>query len=154
MTIKGEKFILTEKERVKGLRVVCASKMPGEQIRLGAIRRSRSWERLLRGYTGFFAVKRIGSVWDRGLVANVGRGISLDDIIINTSGRYYYRYPLPSFLYRAVCRRSFVQVPPRTENTNKIVYIILSFALLRGVCDQPRLSSIIRYTREGDRIAK
>jgi len=57
------------------------------------------------------------------------------------------------FISRRMPLLVVVQVPVCTENTNKIVYIILSFALLRGVCDQPRLSSIIRYNPR-DRIAE
>lgn len=58
----------------------------------------------------------------------------------------YTRYFI--FISRRMPSLVVVQVPARTGNTNKIVYIILSIALLRGVCDQPRLSPIIRYTRE------
>lgn len=63
--------------------------------------------------------------------------------------RYYYWYTRYCvFISRRMPSLVVVQVPAHTGNTNKIVYIIFSFVLLRGVCDQPRLSSIIRYTRE------
>lgn len=87
-------------------------------------------------------------------------GISLGDIIINTPRRAIIidaRYLV--FIAHSARRASHRCAGARIENTNKIVYIIFTAShcctlyvctcvcVCTPVCDQPRLSPIIRYTR-------